>query len=86
MTRDQAMRLAVAAGEQMAENNPGLAAVQRAAWTRFIRHVWGGPAVRPSESTNRSGETLPRSTSPCQASGIELARDNGMPVLETERS
>jgi hypothetical protein len=54
MKDDRAMRIAVAAGEQVAKN-PALAAAQRAAWARFIRIVWaGGPAVRPSEANNRS--------------------------------
>lgn len=62
MTRDQAMRCAIAAGEQVAENNPELASAQRRAWARFIRIVWaGGPAVRPDEATKAgeqfSGET-----------------------------
>jgi hypothetical protein len=53
MTDDRAMRIAVAAGEQVVENNPSLAAVQRAAWTRFIRYVWGGPAARSTDATKQ---------------------------------
>ncbi len=46
MTNDRAMRLAVAAGEQVAAKNLELAAAQRKAWARFIRIVWaGGPCV-----------------------------------------
>lgn len=42
MADDRALRVAIAAGEQVAAN-PELAAAQRAAWARFIRMVWGGP-------------------------------------------
>jgi hypothetical protein len=45
VTDDRALRLAVAAGEQVAKN-PELAAAQRKAWTRFIKVVLaGGPRV-----------------------------------------
>ena len=57
MTGDRAMRIAVAAGEQIVENNPALAAAQRKAWTRFIRIVWaGGPATRQTEATKPSAQ------------------------------
>jgi hypothetical protein len=45
MTGDRAMRLA---------KNPALARQQALAWRKFIRHVWGGPAVRPTDTTKPS--------------------------------
>jgi hypothetical protein len=53
LTGDRAMRLAVEAGEQTAKN-PALARQQALAWRKFIRHVWGGPAARPSDATKPS--------------------------------
>jgi hypothetical protein len=52
----RAMRIAVAAGEQAAEKNPELAAQIRANYTRFVRHVWGGPAARPTDATSPYGQ------------------------------
>jgi hypothetical protein len=58
MTGDRAMRVAVAASEQVAQN-PELAAAQRAAWARFIRVVWGG-FPRPTEPTTIVGSRRDR--------------------------
>jgi hypothetical protein len=54
ITGARAMRIAVAAGEQAAEKNPELAAQIRANYTRFIHHVWGGPAARATDATKPS--------------------------------
>ena len=48
MTRESAMRVAVAAGEQVVAN-AALEAARFRAWTHFIRVVWGGP---PSSSAS----------------------------------
>jgi hypothetical protein len=75
---DRAMRIAVAAGEQVAKN-PELAAAQRKAWARFIRIVWsGGPAVQPPEPTSRYGQSSLEGISGCQGGGIVSSRDSGM--------
>jgi hypothetical protein len=58
MTGDRAMRVAVAASEQVAQNAE-LAAAQRAAWGRFIRVVWGG-FPRPTEPTTIVGSRRDR--------------------------
>jgi hypothetical protein len=42
VTGTRALRIAVAANEQVAQN-PQLRAAQARAWRKFIRHVWGGP-------------------------------------------
>jgi hypothetical protein len=57
MTGDRAMRVAVAAGKQVAENNPALAAAQRKAWARFIRIVWAGGARIPDRSISEKERT-----------------------------
>ena len=43
MTGNRAMRVAVAAGQQVTAN-AALESAQRRAWAHFIRVVWGGPA------------------------------------------
>ena len=58
MADDRALRVAVAAGEQVAQNRE-LAAAQRAAWARFIRVVWGG-FPRPTEPTTIVGSRRDR--------------------------
>jgi hypothetical protein len=75
MTGDRAMRVAIAAGEQVAAN-PALAVAQQKAWARFIRIVWAGPAVRdvpslccayddrdPLGMCRRCGERVPEGAS-----------------------
>lgn len=54
MTSDRALRVAIAARDQVVEN-PDLRAAQEKAWRAFVRHVWGGfPRLTESARTSES--------------------------------
>jgi hypothetical protein len=53
MNGNRALCVAIAARDQVVAN-PELRAAQEKAWRKFVRHVWGGPAVRPADPSKPS--------------------------------